>query len=259
MPTTESCPACARAIRLTEAAVGRKVGCPGCGAALRVTEDHYGVLRVELGEAPSPQPCSACGQLLAPGDDWCTACGARRDGGVGGSVPSARRTVGRHTIARRQRRVRRAGRWILALGVLFAVAGTFLGAQARGEAARAHGELEGLDATYVIPLDGGETVLVADLHARIDSAVLLVFGVHYGLAAVMIGLYFWSRRAPLPAILTALALYLVLLVLGAVLDPAAAFKGLLIKAFVIAGLFAGLKAALAERAQGDPRGPLPAA
>jgi hypothetical protein len=61
-------------------------------------------------------------------------------------------------------------------------------------------------------------------------------------------LWLWARRAPLPAIACALALYLVVQVVSAVLDPSSIMKGIIVKLFAFAALYKGLKAALDARA-----------
>jgi hypothetical protein len=68
------------------------------------------------------------------------------------------------------------------------------------------------------------------------------------IAAIMAVLAFWSRRAPLPAVLVATATYVVVVVADAIADPATLAQGWLMKIIIIALLIKGIKAGLALRA-----------
>jgi len=75
-------------------------------------------------------------------------------------------------------------------------------------------------------------------------AVLVVNGI---LAVLMGVLWLWARRAPLPAIACALALYLVVQVVSAILDPSSIMKGIVIKLIAFSVLYKGFTASLAAR------------
>ena len=68
------------------------------------------------------------------------------------------------------------------------------------------------------------------------------------LAVVMVLLAIWSRRAALPAILVAMATYVVVIVGSAIFDPATLLQGIIVKIIVIGYLIRGIKAALVLRA-----------
>ena len=68
------------------------------------------------------------------------------------------------------------------------------------------------------------------------------------LSGIMIGLFFWGRKAPLPAIITALCVYLVVIVVNAVIDPSTIVQGIVLKVFFFLAMIAGIKAALVEQA-----------
>jgi len=69
-----------------------------------------------------------------------------------------------------------------------------------------------------------------------------------GILAVLMGvLWLWARRAPLPAIACALALYLVVQVVSAILDPSSIMKGIVIKLIAFSVLYKGFTASLAAR------------
>jgi ubiquinone biosynthesis protein COQ9 len=60
----------------------------------------------------------------------------------------------------------------------------------------------------------------------------------------MVVLAWWSKRRALPAILIATAVFVVVQVTGAIMDPATLMQGLVMKIFVIAVLIKGIKGAL---------------
>ncbi|MBN8694004.1 MAG: hypothetical protein J0L69_12485 [Bacteroidetes bacterium] len=61
-------------------------------------------------------------------------------------------------------------------------------------------------------------------------------------SGIYLGLGFWSIKNPFPAILTGFFLYITLIVINAVFDPATLLQGALMKGFVIAGFIYGYKA-----------------
>jgi len=71
----------------------------------------------------------------------------------------------------------------------------------------------------------------------------MVFAVTAFIAAIFLGLGFWTRKKPFTAILIALILYSVLLVTDLLMQPATIIKGILIKILVIIFLVRGLKKA----------------
>lgn len=143
--------------------------------------------------------------------------------------------------------LRKGSRWLLALGVLFFIFGTAYGFIQQSQVDEQLELLAGWDDSDVVPLDDGTTSTVAELKSTMNQAVYLVFGLNYFLSIVMIGLYFWSKRSPFPAMVTGLCVYLSVIVLNAVFDPATLAQGLLIKALFIGAMISGIKAALAER------------
>lgn len=134
---------------------------------------------------------------------------------------------------RRRRAVARAR------GALFVVAG-----------------LQGVVGLYllVVALGGREVVTGAgeeEVTADVER-ILLGAGVEVALAAVFLALWAWSRRAALPALAVALALYLALLAASLAGDAEVWMRGIAVKAIVAGVLAAGLAAAWSERAAGEP-------
>lgn len=67
------------------------------------------------------------------------------------------------------------------------------------------------------------------------------------LAAVMAGLALWGKRSPLPALLVATAVYAVVQVAAASMDPSTLAGGIIVKIAVVIFLVRGIKSALALR------------
>ncbi|MEE2711870.1 MAG: hypothetical protein VX913_03765 [Planctomycetota bacterium] len=149
----------------------------------------------------------------------------------------------------RHRRVANAGVWLIVLSVLFALGGTLMGFMAAGVADDAHRALDNLSDDPSEPLTfEGETMTKAEWEQTVDQEVTMLFVLNYGLAAIFLGLFFWSRSSPLPAMITGLAVFLVLQVVNFVIDPATIAQGLLVKALAIVALVTGIKAALGQQA-----------
>jgi hypothetical protein len=87
-------------------------------------------------------------------------------------------------------------------------------------------------------------VLAAMMMPETGPVVAVVVG---AIAAAFYGLYFWSRRNPLPAAVCGLVLYITLLGLDAVADPAAIARGWLIKIIIISVLAKAISAGIKHR------------
>jgi hypothetical protein len=201
------------------------IGVPSIG--LRVD----GNLVVETGKAPIK--CAACGTIAKPYDRFCGKCGK--------PMPTAE-------DYELQKNVRSATSAIKVLAVLFVIAGMLFFFITKGQTDSALVKLEGLDpaATYPTPIDG-RTYTVAELRQQLAWEPWGALIVNLILAAIMLALSLWARRSPLPAVLIATATYAVVLVAGAISDPATLAQGWLVKIIIIAFLIKGIKAALALR------------
>ena len=96
-----------------------------------------------------------------------------------------------------------------------------------------------------------------EIRELIEREKLQAFVIPMGIGVIFLGLWFWAKKAPLRALVTALALFVTVHAVDALVDPKALMRGVILKVLVIAGLAGGIKAALeigpvvAERERGD--------
>ena len=191
-------------------------------------------------------PCGACGKAVRGGDEFCESCGAQ--------VPEERKEAIRARLeasdsgyAEHRKRVRSARSVIVALSVLFVLGGVVMYFVTRSQADDAIGKLSGTSDTALLrePIAGASTV--GELKAAIEREPWQALGLNLFLAAVMLGLWFWSKKALLAAVITALGIYVAVIVASALFDPKTLAQGIIMKVIVISGLAKGVQSALAAR------------
>jgi hypothetical protein len=192
-------------------------------------------------------PCGVCPSEIGFGMNSCPGCGrpvTDRDG----AVLQVRLEGGDHQAHERGKKVRQASRWIGVLAILFAVAGPLLFATQKMETDKALAHLsEFEDGEQLEPIHG-KTYTAGELRKEVEREPYRVLIVSLILAGLMAVLWIWARREPLPAIGCALALFVVVQVVGGVIEPSSIYQGIFIKVLALAALGKGLKAALAARA-----------
>ncbi|HEX6810597.1 MAG TPA: hypothetical protein VF384_03135 [Planctomycetota bacterium] len=162
--------------------------------------------------------------------------------------PPYRPGRGRHARAERARKTRNAGRWVLVIAIIQLLFGIWFGWKHGDEADAALRHLSTMEADEVVELENGEKTTVADLRAAVERERLQVFVIPIGLGVVFFGLYFWARSSPVPALTTALGLFVAVHALEAVVEPASIVRGIVVKIFCVAGLASGVRSALLQRA-----------
>jgi hypothetical protein len=88
---------------------------------------------------------------------------------------------------------------------------------------------------------------VGELRSSLERQPWQVLGLNLFLAAVMLGLWIWSKRALLPAIITALAVYVTVMVASALYDPSTLAQGVIMKVIIIVALARGVQSTVAAR------------
>jgi len=189
---------------------------------------------VHLSERERTQrACLACGQKAKAEDQFCERCGA--------ALPEA-------ATQRKIIRLNSARGTIAGVGWLFLVAALFMGFLQSEIAKESLKNLEGYAATdvYPEPIDG-ETLTVGQLREQVQREPYQVAGLNVFLALVMFGLYYYSRRAPLTALIAAVSVYVAVQVLNAIVDPKTLAQGIYVKIFVTFFLANGVRSALQLR------------
>lgn len=177
--------------------------------------------------------CESCSAVAKPYDKFCGKCGkpmpTAQDYELRGNVSSATNAI-------------------KALAVLFILGGLLMFAVTKSQTDAALTRIQAMqdDATYPKQIQG-RTYKVGELRKELEWEPWGVLSINLVLAAIMIGLAIWARRAPLPAVLIATATYVVLIVANGISDPRSLAQGWIIKLIVIAFLIKGIKAALALR------------
>jgi len=192
------------------------------------------------------EPCGACQKPVRNGDDFCEACGA--------AVPpeQKKRLKDSYDVANvdftpHAKQVQSAQQTIGWLSFLFVFGGVAFFFITRSKGQDALREIADADpATPLIHAVGGATT-VGELRSALEQAPWQALGLNLFLAVVMLGLWFWSKRAALPAVITALGIYLAVQVGGALYDPASLAQGILMKILIIVALARGVKSALNAR------------
>jgi len=136
---------------------------------------------------------------------------------------------------------------VLGIAILQLVIGTFFGFQNAEVANEGLEALSAYDAAEVLTLEG-ESHTVAEWREMIERERVQGFAIPIGLAVAFFALYFWARKSALPALITALCLFVGAHALEAVADPKTLARGLIIKVLFLAAMGRGIKGALEERA-----------
>lgn len=177
--------------------------------------------------------CPSCKHTVRGYDSFCGACGK--------PLPTA-------DDYRHKDQVKDATTAIKILGVIYLLFGIATFFVNRNQTATFLAKLDSMDPASNFPQAiNGITYTVAQVHERIvwESWSLLI--TNLVLAACMGVLAFWSRRAPLAAVLVAAASYVAVNVLNAILDPATIGQGIYMKIIIIVFLVRGIRSALAMR------------
>lgn len=191
-------------------------------------------------------PCGACGKPIRGGDDFCEQCGAK----VGAELKSALRErleASDSEFAAHRKQLRNAGATIGILSMVFVVSGIVFFFVAQSQVDEALGKLGFApdSAQLAEPVAGATTF--GEARRALERQPWQVLGLNLFLAVVMLGLWIWSKKSILPAIMTALGIYVAVIVANALYDPTSLAQGLLIKIAVVLALAKGVHSTLAAR------------
>lgn len=100
---------------------------------------------------------------------------------------------------------------------------------------------------YALFVVGGLYILVGFLEAFVIPYHEILFGIiDWGIAAAFIGLAIWSYRNASTALICGLALYVLLMICFAILDPTTLIRGIIWKVLIIGYLIYAISTALSE-------------
>lgn len=151
----------------------------------------------------------------------------------------------RREDAARADATKRAAKWVLVVAIMQIAIGTFLGLREQPKYDQALKDIEWMSEKYK-PLEG-EDITVGELRVMLERERVQVLAIPIGIGVMFIGMFFWARRSPLPALITALALFLVVHAVTGVLDPSEIPRGIIVKVFFIVVLVKGIRSALEAR------------
>lgn len=182
--------------------------------------------------------CPKCNAVLAEGAAFCESCGAQIvEGTERKSAEPPRSRLGSLAEAQHKKHIKNGRTAIMAVAILILLSGIGFYFLQNGEIAREVRRVEALPNMVV------DQAVVAKLRTQIKA--LLV--VNIALAAAYLGLFFWARTNPFGAALTALILFVTLILVGAAVNPATIVQGWLVKIIVIGALASAVKSGLAHR------------
>jgi hypothetical protein len=160
---------------------------------------------------------------------------------------SVKTTWARRAAARRTSTVGRAARWVLVIGIMQLLFGIGFGIKNSQDADQALGHLAKFEPDEMLKLPDGSKRTAASLREQIEHERVAGFAIPIGIGLALLALYWWARRSPLPALVSALCLFVLVHGVSAVLKPETLAQGVIVKIFFVMALLAGIKAALAER------------
>lgn len=188
-------------------------------------------------------PCGACGKPVRASDEFCEACGAK----VSDALKAALRERLATTHPMDTGRGKNAQTTIGALSILFTLGGVVFFFITKSRADDALSRLSEAGATEPLAemVEGATTV--GELRTLLEREPYQILGLNLFLAAVMLGLWIWSKKALLPAMISALGIYVAVIVASGLYDPKTLIQGVLVKIVVIVALAKGIQSALAVR------------
>ena len=188
-----------------------------------------GKLIPDIRYVPKDLRCPACKAEIQLLDEFCAKCGH--------ALGTPARFMHRHSVQGATSAI-----WFLA--VMFALFGVVMFFMMRDTTQSALANLaQFADNEVLEPIDG-VTYTAGELRKQVIWEHNGVLVVNLILAAIMVVLAWWSKRRALPAILIATAVFVVVQVAGAIMDPASLTQGIVVKIIVIVVLIKGIKGAL---------------
>jgi len=220
----------------------------GDGRSAEITIAPWGLFRVDREMKVEGVPilsaaqlanvgCTQCGAKFKAGDKFCEKCGT--------TLPNAQNRM-------KMARLKEAGRAIGYLAAMFLVFGFVMFLVAESQTSTELDKIASYpDNAQVNKLINGKQYTFGELRQEIKGEPYDALILNLVLAAIMFGLWRYSRKSPLVAIITALAVYGSVIVLNAIVDPKSIVQGIIVKIIVIGILIRGIRMALELRKAED--------
>ena len=177
--------------------------------------------------------CGKCGKKFKAVDKFCEKCGAE--------LPEAETQL-------KMVRLKEAGNMIGGLALMFLVFGAVLYFVKANQADESLKKFAKYQDSQVLPEPiNGKQYTVGELRKEISEEPIDILVTNAVLAVIMFGLYLYSKKSPLVALITAAAVYGSVNVLNAIIDPKTLGQGLILKIIVIGLFIKGIRSALELR------------
>jgi hypothetical protein len=192
-------------------------------------------------------PCQSCHNPIRMGDQHCSACG-RAVSDDDRRLLQVRLESSDNQALERGKKMRAAAGWIGVLAILFAVGGGIMFGIQFAQTETALANLNRFQDDDQLEPINGKSYTAGELRRAVEREPYQILIVNLIVAGLMAGLWVWAKRSPLPAIACAFALFLVVHVGSAMVDPTSIARGIIVKIAAVFALASGLKSALQARA-----------
>jgi hypothetical protein len=203
--------------------------------------------------------CPQCSADVAAGEKFCAVCGAGIsivDGVVHAQDPAPSAMPPPQVVHldgwERDARIGKARKWLVAISVITLISGLVFYAINKSEVEKQIREAEAQIAN--VDPETRDSLMKQQIGMTWDEAVAhdrgqvnLFLFINIGLAIAYLGMYFWAKRNPLAATVTALLLFITVMVGNAVYEPKTIYQGIILKIFFIGALAKAISAAQEER------------
>lgn len=189
-----------------------------------------GELVLSTSEAKN-RSCQACHAADVGNDNFCQKCGA--------ALPAK-------AVTMQQSKLKSATTSIIVLAVMYflsAIAFYYIQQNTIAESMKVLSSYQDSD-NFPTPIEG-KTYTVGELKKSMEFQKWQVLILNTILGLIMVGLAIWSKKAPLPALIVASGIYVIVIVGNAFVDPRTLGQGIYMKVIIIGVLFQGIKSGLA--------------
>lgn len=218
------------------------------------TEQEFVDGRCTACGGPAGVRCPKCRGLVAKGEKFCSACGAKM-------ISRADRIRAANRSKERQETLQtlnRGRRWMLIVAVLTLFGSVFSYFAGMSELDK---QIRDAEAGFVgmKPADRDaalrrETGMSWEELVDHDRGQVKLQAVILGaLGAIFMGLWWWAQTNAFAAALIALLLYISAMLVGAMVDPSSLLKGIIVKGLIVVALFSAVSAGYRQRVQQQQR------